>query len=209
MDTDETLDKQPALTPDMIELGEMCGCTDKQIKFAEGLLQGMNFTEAAFHAGYAGERDSVQLRSAGSSAARAKPVQALLALAESRGLGVPNAEGDRDELKRILWSHARSKDKQSSLKATVELERIERIEREAKADDKQHDIGHTLNELAEIAPAFAAFAIHFATNYPIDWKPAEAQIEAAEKVRRDIALAWLEEQRAKELNQTAQGQPLQ
>jgi hypothetical protein len=114
---------------DLTELGELCGCTEKQRKFAEGLLAGLSQTEAAFRAGYAGARDSVQLRSTASSVAQAKPVQALLALAESRGLGVPNAPGDREELRRILWSHARSKDKQTSIRATVELDRIEREER--------------------------------------------------------------------------------
>jgi hypothetical protein len=114
---------------DLTELGELCGCTEKQRKFSEGLLAGLSQTEAAFRAGYTGARDSVQLRSTASSVAQAKPVQALLALAESRGLGVPNAPGDREELRRILWSHARSKDKQTSIRATVELDRIEREER--------------------------------------------------------------------------------
>ena len=54
----------------------------------------MNQSEAALHAGYAGEKGSVAIRSAGSSAARSKPVQALLALAESRDLGIPSAPGD-------------------------------------------------------------------------------------------------------------------
>ena len=113
---------------ELVEAGELCGCTNLQVRFAACLLEGNNFTEAAARAGYKGARNSVQLRSAGSSAARSKPVQALLALAESRGLGIPSTPGDADELKRILWSHARSKDRQASIKASAELKRIEREE---------------------------------------------------------------------------------
>jgi hypothetical protein len=140
---------------DLTELGELCGCTEKQTRLAEGLLAGLSQTEAAARAGYAGERDSVQLRSAVSSAARSKPVMALLALAESRGLGVPNSPGDREELVRILWAHARSKDKTSSIRASVELDRIIREERaEERVDPDPQEI---LREIAELAgPEFAA-----------------------------------------------------
>jgi hypothetical protein len=182
------------LPPDLIELGELCGCTHKQIKFAEGMLQGMNFTEAAFHAGYAGERDSAQLRSAGSGAARAKPVQALLALAESRGLGIPSAPGDVEELKRILWMHARSKDRQSSIKATTELRNLEEKERNAKEAESEHDMSATLNAIAEIVPALA---VHLASKHSIEWHVDPSQSGAVEKARREIATAWLDEQRAK------------
>jgi hypothetical protein len=125
---------------DLTELGELCGCTDLQRKFSEGLLAGLSQTEAAFRAGYSGARDSAQLRSAASQAAQTKPVQALLALAESRGLGTPNAPGDREELLRILWSHARSKDKQSSIRATVELDRIGAEERAAQEPQSQLEL---------------------------------------------------------------------
>jgi hypothetical protein len=125
---------------DLSELGELCGCTDLQRKFAEGLLAGLSQTEAAFRAGYSGARDSAQLRSAASQAAQTKPVQALLALAESRGLGTPNAPGDREELLRILWSHARSKDKQSSIRASIELDRIGRDERSGSSTASYGDV---------------------------------------------------------------------
>jgi hypothetical protein len=125
---------------DLTELGELCGCTEKQARFAEGLLAGLSQTESAFRAGYAGARDSAQLRSAASQAAQTKPVMALLALAESRGLGVPNAPGDRQELRRILWSHARSKDKQTSIRAVVELDRIETLEREGRTGSSCGDV---------------------------------------------------------------------
>ena len=119
---------------DLSELGELCGATEKQTRFAEGMLAGLSQTEAAFRAGYAGDRNGVQLRSTASSVAQAKPVLALLALAESRGMGVPNAPGDREELRRILWAHARSKDKQTSIRAAVELDRIEQEDREGRAE---------------------------------------------------------------------------
>jgi hypothetical protein len=118
---------------DLTELAAIVGATDKQRRFCERLLAGMSQTEAGFGV-YSGARDSSQLRSAASSASREKPVQALLALAESHGLGTPNAPGDRDELRRILWSHARSRDKQSSIRAAVELERLDKEELDGKAD---------------------------------------------------------------------------
>ena len=146
---DQNEDVQRHLTPRLAELGELCGCTELQIRFAEGMLQGMNQSEAALHAGYAGEKGSVAIRSAGSSAARSKPVQALLALAESRGLGIPSAPGDMDELKRILWSIARSKDRMSSIKAATELRRIEEEEKAAKEEEPVS----TKNVMEELADA--------------------------------------------------------
>jgi hypothetical protein len=124
---------------DLTELGELVGATEKQTRLSEGLLAGLSQTEAAQRAGYAGARDSAQLRSAASQAAQTSPVKALLALAESRGLGTPNAPGDREELLRILWSHARSKDKQTSVRAAVELDRIGKEEREGQAGQTQED----------------------------------------------------------------------
>jgi hypothetical protein len=182
------------LTPDLIELGDLCGCTEKQISFAAALLEGHNYTEAAFRAGYSGERDSVQLRSAGSSAARSKPVQALLALAESRGLGIPNAPGDMDELKRILWTHARSKDKQASIKATAELQRIEREERE-RAKDENLDPIVSLNEIADIMPVVA---VALASQSNLDFKLNDEQQKNYDDFRRKVALEYLAEQREKQ-----------
>ena len=186
----EIADDTPTrITPDLAELGELCGCTEKQIKFAEGMLQGMSQVEAAFHAGYSGARDSVQLRSAGSSTARAKPVQALLALAESRGLGVPNAPGDRDELKRILWSHARSKDKAHSIKASTELMRLEAEERASK--EPEADPYEVLTSIADIVPALA---LELATqNNLTKFKLSEAQQATYEEYRRKVALDYARE----------------
>src|SRR5215831_13361205 len=98
---DDTTERiAPEISPEFQEMATLCGCSVMQTKFAAALLQGQNYTEAAWNAGYAGERSSVQLRTTGSQAARAQSIQALLALAESRGLGVPDAPGDRDELKK-------------------------------------------------------------------------------------------------------------
>ena len=191
-DTDQVRDK-PRLTPELLEYGELCGCTEKQIAFAAALIEGHNYTEAAWRAGYAGGRDSVQMRSAGSSAARAKPVQALIAWAESRGLGIPDAPGDKDELIRILWTHARSKDKQASIKATAELQRIEREERATK--EVERDPYELLAEIAEIMPALAlelASPLHHK-----EFKLTDAQQARYEEYRRTIALEYIAEQRAK------------
>lgn len=86
---DDTTERiAPEIAPEFQEMATLCGCSVMQTKFAASLLAGENYTQAAWNAGYAGARDSVQLRTTGSQAARAKPVQALLALAESRGLAV-------------------------------------------------------------------------------------------------------------------------
>ena len=84
---------------------------------------------------------------------RAKPVQALLALAESKGLGVPDAPGDRSELKRILWKHARSADKAHSIKASSELIRLEQEEKIIA--EPQSDPIEALKEIAKDHPLFA------------------------------------------------------
>jgi hypothetical protein len=178
---------------DLTELGELVGCTEKQTKLAEGLLAGLSQTAAAQRAGYSGARDSAQLRSAASQAAQTSPVKALLALAESRGLGTPNAPGDRQELRRILWAHARSKDKQSSIRASIELDRIETLEREgcttASCDDViawflnfRHGVGIAgmfyLGGIEENGPRldvgaalpfFRELAPTIAKNYPETW----------------------------------------
>src|SRR5262245_40315245 len=151
---DDTTERiAPTITDEFREMAELTGCTDMQVKFAACLLAGSNFTEAAWNAGYAGARDSVQLRTTGSQAARAKPVQALLALAESRGLGVPDAPGDRDELKKILWRHARSADKAHSIKASTELMRIE-SEEKVVAEPQGNPLD-TLKLIAETEPLIA------------------------------------------------------
>jgi hypothetical protein len=193
LETEEQISEKK-VAPDLTELGALCGCTDKQIKFAEGLLAGMNLTEAAFHAGYSGARDSVQLRSAGSSAARAKPVQALLALAESRGMGIPDAPGDKDELVRILWSHARSKDKAHSIKASAELNRIMDAERAA----KDAELLEPEDALAAIAAIMPAVAVMLAKQDNIKFELNEEQRAEYDKFRRSIALEYLEECKQKD-----------
>jgi hypothetical protein len=162
------------------------------------MLQGMNQSDAALYAGYAGEKGSVALRSAGSGAARAKPVQALLALAESKGLGVPSAPGDMEELKRILWSHARSKDKSHSIQATKELARIEDEQRE---DKPTLDPKEAFKVLAELSPAAAIAVAVEAGMHPEDMGDLQKE---AEKHQEEIALSWIQRSvanaaRAKEL----------
>jgi hypothetical protein len=183
------------LTPDLTELGVLCGCTPKQVAFAAGLLEGLSQTEAAFNAGYSGDRNSSQLRSAGSAAARMKPVQALLALAESRGLGVPSSPGDMNELRAILWQHARSKDKNHSIAASKELMRLEA---EEKAIEKP--IPHPHEVLSEIAAESPLYAMELATKHGCwQYKLTEEQQAVLEQERRKIALTYITEK---------QGQPL-
>ena len=190
-ETDDT--EKPKVSADLQELGALCRCTLLQTRFAASLLEGHNYTEAAFLAGYAGARDSVQLRSAGSSAVRSKPVQALLALAESRGLGIPNAPGDRDELKRILWSHARSNDKAHSIKASAELMRIEADERATALEEAAPTLSVILAELVELTP-ICAKVMADQTRTPLALN--ERQQAIYNEFRRKIALEYLQEQRA-------------
>jgi len=180
------------LTPDLAELNKLCGCTEKQLKFVEAMLQGMNYSEAALHAGYAGEAGSVAIRSAGSSAARAKPVQALLALAESRGLGIPSAPGDMEELRRILWTHARSKQGKNSIDASRELRRIEDQDKATK--HVAPDPREVLQEIADIMPAVA---VVLAAKENIKFALNENQQASYEAFRRKIAIEYIEEQRSK------------
>jgi hypothetical protein len=171
---------------DLTELGELCGATAMQTRFAEGLLAGLSQTEAAHRAGYSGARDSSQLRSSASATAQSKPVLALLALAESRGLAIPNSPGDRDELIRILWSHARSKDKSNSIRASVELDRIAREEMTNNLPGAPLD---TLREIAEVSPTFAAAV---AAQYGL---PCELTAEQCAQV--DLFIRnWIREHRA-------------
>jgi hypothetical protein len=175
---------------DLTELGELCGCTTKQTRLAEGLLAGLSQVEAAHRAGYAGARDSSQLRSAASAAAQTKPVLALLALAESCGFGVPNAPGDREELIRILWSHARSKDKQHSISASKVLNELIAQETANSGPSEPEDV---LRQLAEVSPVIAAA---IAAKEGIAFKPSPEQSGKVDAFIRDWIAAHPHEVRA-------------
>jgi hypothetical protein len=122
-------------------------------------------------------------------------VLALLAWAESRGLGVPDTPGEREELKRILWGHARSKDRAHSIKASAELNKLEDADRASQEAEFQHDPTVTLNAVAEILPELA---LHWAKQHEIEWKPAPELHQKVQAARRAIALDWFAEQRAEE-----------
>jgi hypothetical protein len=104
-----------------------------------------------------------------------------------------NAPGDREELKRILWSHARSKDKAHSIKASVELERIERDERAAKASEPVEPAA-VLAQIAEIMPAMA---VALAAKNNVEFKLNDSQRAAYDDFRRTIALEYINERHAK------------
>src|SRR5437773_132467 len=97
--------------PDLDELAALTGCTPLQAKFAWHLSQGDSQVESAFRGGYRGARDSVQLRTQGSNAAKSANVQAMLAALANRGFSVPDQPGDLEELHKILWRIARGRDK--------------------------------------------------------------------------------------------------
>ena len=156
---------------DLTEGAELINTTAKQTRLVEGLLMGMNKTAAAKRAGYEGE--GVGLRSTASQASRSDKVLALLAWAESKGKGVPDSPGDREELRRILWRHSRSKDKNISIKATEALERIMRHDAEKQAEDEKYqNPRHKMEEiLDEIAKTEPELAVHYAYRHGFNWKP--------------------------------------
>ncbi len=115
---------------------ELVGASEKQARFAKAIVDGLNQTQSAKAAGYRGE--GVQLRSIGHRIAKSNKVRALIAWAKAGGGGPPDNPGDLQELKRILWKHARGADKNHSIKATEVLHRLAAQEREhglARGDD--------------------------------------------------------------------------
>ena len=119
-------------------------------------------------AGYGGTDD--QLRSAGYKAYNSPKVQAFLALAKREGHGLPDEPGDAEELKRLLWRHARGDDKNHAIRAAEVLHRIEKEEAAARDSGTTRDPVETLKEIAAIDPEYAAKAAHV---YKIDWTPPE------------------------------------
>ncbi len=112
-----------------LEGQEQTGCSDRQVKFVQALMQGANKTQAAREAGYAGEGST--LRSSASQLAKSHKVRALISWAQIGGAGPSDVSGDQDELKRIAWRHARSKDVNRSIRGTELVHKIAAQEREA------------------------------------------------------------------------------
>jgi hypothetical protein len=170
MEQNTNIESGPEQGIDLSEGAELVGTTAKQTKLVEGLLMGMNRTQAARHAGYEGE--GVQLRSTASQACRSDKVLALLSWAESRGKGTPDAPGDRDELRRILWRHARSKDRSMSIKAAEALERLMRQDAEARRQEAVEDPITLLKRIAELD---LALAVRLARKKGVNWEPENAE----------------------------------
>ena len=110
---------------------------------------------------------------------------------------------DRDELKKILWRHARSADKAHSIKASTELMRIENEEKVvAEVHGNSLD---TLKEIAELNPLVALLLYE-----SVDTNPSspvgplfvlnpEQQIKA-DILREKIARDYLNQLRAKQIS---------
>jgi hypothetical protein len=135
---------------------DLVGASARQVKFAQGLVNGLSQTASARHAGYAGT-DSA-LRGAASRIAKSSKVRALVQWARAGGAGPSDTPGDAAELKKILWRHARAKDPARSIKATEVLHRIEAAERErdAAVEAASHDPVKTLEQIAKLSPILAA-----------------------------------------------------
>jgi len=154
---------------DFDQAAETCGLSDMQRAFARAILRGANRTQAARQAGYGGTDD--QLRSAGYKAYNSPKVQAFLALAKREGFGLPDEPGDAEELKRLLWRHARGDDKNHAIRAAEVLHRIEKEEAATAKDATAHSNPvEVLKKVAAIDPLYAA---KLAKAYNIDWTPQE------------------------------------
>ena len=153
---------------DFDEAADTCGLSEMQRAFAHAILRGANRTQAARQAGYGGTDD--QLRSAGYKAYNSPKVQALLALAKREGFGLPDEPGDAEELKRLLWKHARGDDKNHAIRAAEVLHRIEKEEAAARDANTPGDPIQILKAMAAIDPEYAAKT---AQAYKIDWTPPE------------------------------------
>lgn len=152
---------------DWSEGQELTGCSDLQVRFAQGLVQGLSKTAAARQAGSEGE--DATLRSVASRASQSHKVKALLSWARSRGAGPSEIPGDEQELRRLLWRHARSADPSRSIKATEALMRLEEADR-AKVDRREpsyNSVG-ALDSIAEISPVMAAL---LAGRDSVRWRP--------------------------------------
>ncbi len=183
----EETDIIPGAEVDWHDGQAITGCSDKQVSFVQALMKGANKTQAAREAGYRGEGST--LRSSASQLAKSHKVKALLAWAKAGGAGLTDVPGDVDELKKILWRHARGSDKNASLRATEVIHKLEAQERESAAQHGGSSL-ETLNEIAEIAPVFAAM---LADHNDVDWKPPSLAISEmrAEIERMRVVVARL------------------
>jgi hypothetical protein len=153
--------------PDLDEMAQLTGCTPMQMRYAWHRSQGASQVEAAHDAGYAGDRFSVQLRTTASNTERSEPVQAAIALIRQRGLSTSDEPGDLDELYKILWKHARGKDKAHSINASKELIRLEEVR--AVRQEPERSPEEILADLRALAPAVAD-ALEYSLATPEDRK---------------------------------------
>ena len=106
----------------------LIGATQKQMLFARALSMGANQTQSCVEAGYGGSRDA--LRGMGSKLARNRKILALLSWARQGGPQISDTPGDDAELHKILWRHARGKDRAHSIRASEVLHRLDQADRD-------------------------------------------------------------------------------
>jgi hypothetical protein len=94
--------------------------------------------------------------------------------------------------RRILWSHARSKDKQSSIRATVELDRIEAEERAGREPMSQLEATREMlacyRGLGHVALSYLGAIEHFGPRFNFDALPLFDEL--APQISRDYPEIW-------------------
>lgn len=153
---------------DWDDAARILGASEKQVAFAKAIVRGMNQTQAARAAGYAG--DDEQIRSAGYSAMQSAKVRSLIAWAKEEGAAPLIEIADAETLKRKLSQIVNGGAPSEAIRASEVLHRIHQSE-VANAPEN-HDPVATLNQIAAIDPALA-FAL--ARKNQITWQPTAEQ----------------------------------
>lgn len=168
---------------DWAEGQDLTGASDLQVKFVKGLVMGLSKTAACRAAGYRGE--GAALRGHASRLAKSNKVRALLAWAKAGGGGPSDVPGDLNELKKILWKHARGADKNHSIKATEVLHRLAAAEQAEATRAEVDDPQATLQQISELSPVLAAL---LARQHNINWSipSVESAIAEIERLRNFV-----------------------
>jgi hypothetical protein len=136
---------------------------------------------AGFSAG-----DDKDFRSVGAKKEASPKVRALMALAKAEGGSDPDV-GDAEELKKILWKHARSANQQASLRAGELLSRLKGAEA-GSPDDDPPDFQKTIKGVRRVSP-FLAYVMAYTIGQPfeMDAPEAHALLFQADRMRERLA----------------------
>lgn len=149
------------------DAAEKLGLTERQKRYADFRVAGLNQTRSAEEAGYSGTGSS--LRSTASMTEASEKVQAYIAWKRSGQAGVPDDPATREEIKRVLSRIVRNeKDRSSQIRAAEALNRIHAVEAE-----REREIGDPVEALNKIAegPWGVVLALLLANHYRLPYKP--------------------------------------